>query len=298
MQHISKIGPSFIIQKEKLGPKEKEVAAYTLADVPQVEGNSSIRSKFNFLRAHNGYQKGHIHLLLGRTNKGKSTLIFSLIAEAILNGNRCLLYVSEGLKEEIRASIEAIIRLKHKEEVKKILSLVAFANDQSSFLQGHSIPEHWVDALFNYAGRSKAQIVFFDNFSTSPYGDASPEIQARFFKRVKERVETSKLPLFGAVHPTKSASPTKTLELADVRANSAFSTLPSLVYGFNDLSNGTRILEIIKSRKDGKINHTYYELNFKDLVSGGYYNKDKQIPANSAVKLLRQSNWQKPTTRN
>lgn len=292
--------PTFKLDKMVINKPVVETENLSLANVKIESEKSSIESKFNFIKAHRGYQPGHLHLLLGRTNKGKSTLILSLIAESVLNGHNCILYISEGLKHEIREGIEAIIRIK-REDSERHLKRVTLVNDEYFSVDEITNPARWVNKFFNLAYRTKSELVFFDNFSTSPFGDSSPEIQASFVRKIKEKAQSSNLPVFGAVHPTKNVSMTKKLELPDIRANLAFSSVPSFIYGFNDIpqKGGIRILEILKARKNGAvITGTYYELFYKSLKGEGYYHKDVLIPTATAEKTLRANTWQKPTARN
>lgn len=289
---------TFKIDLESLEKNNKEAKSnpYSLEQIHEKEIKQTFKTKFNFLNDHKGIQQGHLHILLGRTNKGKSALVQSLICENMINGYKTLLLLSEGEKGDIKRIINSVLSLKYKEESTKIetmKNLILISERDLNFSNIHD-PQSWINSFFYFIKEYKIEIAYIDNFSTCTFADSSPDIQAQFVKFLCQKIQDYNIPLFGVVHQSKSVSPDKELEIEDIRANSAFMNSPSFVYALNNFSNvddNLRIIKILKSRLDGKIIGNYYEVTFRQVKSEGFYSKDQKLDK-CTVKSIISSNKQ------
>ncbi|EQC47500.1 circadian clock protein KaiC [Bacteriovorax sp. Seq25_V] len=267
---------------------------YSLENIEEKTIIQSFKTKFNFLNSHKGLQRGHLHMLLGRTNKGKSALIQSLATENIINNYKTLLFLSEGEKGDVKRRINSILSLRYKDTESKIevmKNLILIDESDLDVTKVHD-PQSWLGSLFKFIKDFNIQIAYIDNFSTCSFADSTPEIQAQFVKNLCQKIQNYQIPLLGAVHQSKSVLPNKELDIEDIRANSAFMNSPSFIYALNNFSNldqELRIIKILKSRIDGKIIGNSYKLSFKTTKTDGFYNKDEKVE-NFWVKNLFFSN--------
>lgn len=261
---------------------EKALNPYSLENIKEKEITQSFKTKFNFLNSHKGLQRGHLHMLLGRTNKGKSALVQSLATENIINNYKTLLFISEGEKGDVKRRINSILSLRYRDTESKIevmKNLILIEESDLDVTKVHD-PQSWLGSLFKFIKDFNIEIAYIDNFSTCSFADSTPEIQAQFVKILCQKIQNYQIPLLGAVHQSKSVPPNKELDIEDIRANSAFMNSPSFIYALNNFANldqDLRILKILKSRIDGKIIGNSYKLLFKTTKTDGFYNKDEKV---------------------
>ncbi|CBW25675.1 hypothetical protein BMS_0772 [Halobacteriovorax marinus SJ] len=276
---------------------------YSLNTIKISENNKEFKTKYKFLKAHNGLQAGHIHLLLGRTNKGKSTLIHSLMAENSLNGYRVLLFLSEGNKSDIKEAIEPVLDIKARSEKDKqeLLERILLIDRNDISDEASYCPRIWVKDLFKVINEQKIDILYIDNFSTSSYGDSAPEVQANLIQILNRTAQRYLIPVFGAIHQAKSVSPDKELSLIDIRSNSAFMNISSFIYAINDFYNldkSLRILKILKSRKYSEAIDKYFELTYKKVKRQGFYSKNMEITEQTAKRYFVENSRRRLSGRN
>jgi len=281
MKKVIIIKPTFKLPEIQHEPnKNIPNNLYSLNNVRIKNTTKKFKTTFQFLNCHGGLQAGHLHLLLGRTNKGKSTLILSLILENIINGHKVLLFLSEGLKSDVKKVIEAYLSTRYKEQstIKETIDRLLVVKDSDLDTPNETLNARlWINSLFKIVKEQQVEIVYFDNFSTCSFSDSSPEIQAQFIRSLNSITENLEIPVFGSVHPAKTVSPKKELVLDDIRANSAFINIPSNIYALNDFSNidnNTRIIKILKLRRYGDLVGKYFQLAFKKINHEGIYIKD------------------------
>ena len=285
--------PTFKLPESQNEPNKKiPDNIYSLNNIQIRNTTKSFKTIFNFLNCHSGLQAGHLHLLLGRTNKGKSTLILSLILENIINGHKVLLFLSEGLKSDVKKVIEASLSTKYKEQsiIKETINRLLVVKDSDLDTPNETLNARlWINSLFKIVKEQQVKIVYFDNFSTCSFSDSAPEIQAQFIRSLNSITENLEIPVLGTVHPAKTVSPEKELGLDDIRANSAFINIPSNIYALNDLSNidnTKRVIKILKLRRNGDLVGKYFQLTFKKINDEGIYIKDSFLTLNDANKLF------------
>lgn len=272
--------------------KEKTFNNYSLNSINDVEVVEYIKTKYKFLKDSDGFRRGHFHLLLGRTNKGKSTLINSLVIENILNNYRVAIFLTEGSKEDFKHQIKSILEVKCREKklsTNEAIERITAITQKDLSLDSQSSPSIWVNSVFDILRARKVDILYIDNFSTSAYGDSDPYTQTNFIKTLSIESSENKITLFGAIHQSKGVNSYKKLETNDIRSNSIFINNPSYIYSLNDLSiNGTeyRILEILKSRNDFDSVGSFYNLQFRKIKKSGFYSKNPKLPSIEANKLF------------
>lgn len=258
---------------------------------PRNSKTEFIKSKFNFINSHNGLHKGHLHVLLGRTNKGKSALILEIIIENAINHVKSLLYLSEGHKQDIRSQVDEILNLKKiaPEKHESILNNILIADESDLKGNYNEEPEFWINALTRYSRTYSVDLLFIDNISGLKYGNSSPDEQVRFVKYLNDSAIRENIAIFLAVHQAKSVDHLKELELQDVRANQNFTSIPSYVYALNDFANlerNKRIVRVLKSRNYGDAIDKYFELFFKSVKKSGFYQKDREISQKIAKSIF------------
>lgn len=249
---------------------------------PPSSNNEVVESRFNFIKAHGGLQVGHVHVLLGRTNKGKSAIILEIILDNAQQNIKTLLFLSEAKKDDIRIQVDNLLAVKKIDEslYDSIRDNIIIVTQSDLKGQYNESPRHWINALTAIARSLTCKVLIIDNISGIKYGNATPDEQVEFIQYLNDSTQRDNLVTFLAVHQAKSVDPSKELELHDVRANQNFTSIPSYVYAVNDFNNLTkekRIIKILKSRNCGSAIGKYFELFFNSKKVIGFYEKDREI---------------------
>lgn len=142
------------------------------SEVEKLDEKWHYHSRFNFLAQHMGVRPNKLHLLMGTTGSGKSTVVKSIIADASKDA-KILVYLTEEKKEEYA----------------QVLDKLGYNRDNVSFFEELSIP-----AKMDYRSKlfvireaiiaSEAQILVFDNVTTSALYEGTHQTQNAFIDQL------------------------------------------------------------------------------------------------------------------
>jgi hypothetical protein len=162
-------------------------------------------SDFNFLSAHKGHRPGNLHLYIGVAHGGKSTLIRSLILDAlrkVQKNKKVVIWLSEETEQDFL--IEFSMAMKFFDQTDAILLYKKLRIYSEMNLSKHFKNES-LTQKFNYfvneINKEDVDIVFFDNVTTSEfYMDQDIETQSYFIKQLKEKTGAAKVPMVLVAH--------------------------------------------------------------------------------------------------
>ena len=150
------------------------------------------KSNFKFLQEHNGLRPSNLHLILGSTHIGKSTLVRSILADlARYNSDytRCLVWLSEESVKDFTLEFSCIGIPKELIENIRVISE-----------QDIGLSERETAQIFQ-AEASKSSIVIFDNITTSCfYMDKKVEVQSSVATFLKHLVNKVNIPIILVAH--------------------------------------------------------------------------------------------------
>ncbi len=162
-------------------------------------------SDYKFLNAHKGHRPGNLHLYLGVAHGGKSTLIRSLILDALKRvgtDKKILVWLSEESENDFLIEFSMALRGFDQADAISIFKKLVVHSELS--FSKHFKNED-VSNKFKYfkdaIGRSDIDLIFYDNITTSCfYMDQQIETQSFFIKEVKEVVGEINKPLIFVAH--------------------------------------------------------------------------------------------------
>ena len=220
------------------------------------------QSLFGFLNAHNGFRRGCMHLAIGTTGGGKSTLTRSIIRDVICNnGDNVLLglWLSEetisDYKQQLSIGLPVMDRL-----------LKTDAQSELEFTDGFTEMR-----FFEWLEFTKPDIVIFDNITTSKfYMDKRPDAQAAFATKLKNITKKLNFALVLIAHTDSSASDSQKgiLNINHIRGAKTICNLVEFAYILQRFEIGQGFfptLRVVKSRSQ-ELLHSLYLLKYENKL--------------------------------
>ena len=194
------------------------------------------KSKFEFVNSSYSFRPKEWHLLLGSQGKGKSTLSRSLLFELAQNGVKVLYYSTEETEHQFKTMCYlAQLQDAHLENI-------YFVHDKDMFTKAGDDLELWETFFVAELVRSGAQIVFFDNITTSRfYGNKHVEEQGKFADQLKEICQRGERPFFIVAHTKKGVMDSSSQEITgqDIRGNANVSNMSENLLVFRMIKETT-----------------------------------------------------------
>lgn len=180
-------------------------------------------SAFGFLNSHNGFRRGAIHLVIGNTSGGKSTLIRSLVRDLILHPKNKI-HLGIWLSEESINEYKAMLS-KGMPSTEELLRSEAFSEMDEMGATS--------ETLFKWLEMIRPDVLIYDNITTSRfYLDKKPEVQASFVLRLKEATKRLGMATILVAHTDSSVNQSHKgfIELNMVRGSKQISNMAEFAY--------------------------------------------------------------------
>lgn len=204
-------------------------------------------SMFFFLKAHKGYRKGNIHLLLGSSGGGKSTLVRSMLIDALPRvSKKILVWLSEETADDFKMEISKTGLIDHG---RSLLDKMDIFSEQDSDIKN-------CDEMFFYLSellsQNKYDMVFLDNITTSLiYMDRRPNEQASVSKELKKLCQKIDIPMILIAHTGAEISDTtpRTINPNDIRGSKTIINLSQFIYILQRFMNNEKIFQTLRIAK-------------------------------------------------
>jgi len=162
-------------------------------------------SDFKFLTSHRGHRPGKLHLYLGVAHGGKSTLIRSLILDALKRVDakkKVFVWLSEETEKDFLIEFSMALKSLDQKDAKILVKKLVIFSELSFTNHFKHEPMSEKFKYFKQAvNREDVDLIFFDNVTTSCfYMDQQIETQSFFIKEVKEVIANANKPLIFVAH--------------------------------------------------------------------------------------------------
>lgn len=157
----------------------------------------------NFLDDHFGFRPGCLHVLMGSTGKGKSTLAHSLIC-TLGEKAELLLYLTEESPERVEMKLAA-----KDVDVSYLMPKLQMLHER--MLLNHMTPDtplSFLRALSDELAKTEAKILIIDNLTTSAFFDGKFSASATIIAGLKNIAEKFNIPVFILAHTKKGINET------------------------------------------------------------------------------------------
>ena len=274
--------------KEESLSKEKNLL---LSNQIIIHSKKHFNTPYLFLNETKALAQKNFNLIVGRTGKGKTDLMVSIVSHNLLSGLTVAIFLSEGEISDFKRQLQEILG-----KETKLLSKIAIFNEEKVGLNQIGDPSIWNNKVLNILRDYSPDIFYFDNLSTIKFTNSNPEIEAYFIKDLVGKVRSQDICITALIHPSKSCHPMYGIGEESIRGNSAHVNLASNIFAFNNFINldkTLRIITVLKSRDFGEVANRSYQLKFKKLKFRGFYPKDQKITEIEAKRYFAQNNRQK-----
>lgn len=241
-------------------------------------------SDYFFLTEHKGHRPGALHLYLGVAHGGKSTLMRSLIIDALKRcdkDKKVLIWLSEETENDFLIEFSMALKTMAKEDARVLLRKLLIHSEMnfSKLFKKDDIKTKWL-YFKETIHDEKIDLIFFDNLTTSEfYMDRTIEDQSYFIKTLKEEVAEARKPLIMVAHTGADITENshRLISMNDVRGCKSVINLIQYCYilqrfQLNDIYYPT--LRITKHRGQSVENKMFYLFFDKEK---NLYVKDKSI---------------------
>jgi len=220
-------------------------------------------SGLNFLNAHNGLRRKSMHLLLGTTGGGKSTMVRTLLRDIIFNPKNDA-QVSVWLSEESTADYKSQVAygLPSHDRLLKTQLMSELETQRVSEL----LFREWLDMF-------RPDVLIFDNITTSQlYNDKTAKEQAAFVMLIKKLTVEYNMATLLVAHTDAKATDTmgRLINLNDVRGSKSIANLVEFAYVLQRFEIGTNYFSSLRVEKhrSQELKHKLFSLNYnKELRS-------------------------------
>jgi ABC-type cobalamin/Fe3+-siderophores transport system ATPase subunit len=222
-------------------------------------------SKFMFLRSHNGFRNGKLHLLLGASSGGKSTVVRSLLFEVLSatpKGKKVLVWLSEESLNDFKTELHKTGII---EKGKPLLEKLLLFSEQEYI--GKS-PQEFQSKLGKYADSGEISFIFFDNMTTSKiYADMHPTMQVNvmgFLKSITQRNNIATL-LVAHTGATVRGGAKQLIDMNDIRGSKSPVNMVEFLYVLQTVQVRDRMIVTvaIQKHRGQDISGKYYQLRYE-----------------------------------
>lgn len=230
-----------------------------------------VHSGLGFLNSHNGLRRGSMHLVLGTTGGGKSTLMRTLIRDILFRKENSKIKLGLWLSEE-----EA-------KDYKQQLSFGVPSNDVllNAYVESElAMPNNFMARFTEWIEAMDFDVLIFDNVTTSAmYMDQKADAQAAFAKRMKLLTKKMNCATIIVAHTDAEIHDgiERLININDIRGSKSICNLVEFAYILQRFELDKQFfptIRIVKHRSQELI-HSLYSLEYNKVLRS--FEKDSAI---------------------
>jgi predicted ATP-dependent serine protease len=247
---------------------------YTKEEAEQYEKELkvvNVHTSMNFLNAHNGIRFGSLHLILGTTGGGKTTLTRTLLRDFLFKKENQGLTIGLWLSEESLKSYKMqLSQTLPSHDV--LLSTKAFSEmDHENVSEMHFI--EWINTY-------QPNILIIDNITTSKfYMDLPAKDQARFATKLKSITAKHNIATILIAHTDAEVHDgiERLININDIRGSKTIANLVEFAYILQRFELGKTFFPTIRTVKhrSQELEHSLHFLHYEKMIRA--FTKDSPL---------------------
>lgn len=219
----------------------------------------AIKTRLNFLLEHNGLRKGFLHMILGSTGGGKTTLVRSILKDILHNNGddqKVLLWLSEESADDYKSEMSFGIT--------KGLDNVTIFSEMDSLRK----PDEYMFILSEYIKSETPDVVLIDNVTTSSfYASLRPNDQGEVVLAIKRLAKENNCAVILVAHTRAEANDNcgRLIHENDVRGGKSISNIVEFLYIMQRFEIGSTMFPTLRLRKarGQDVEKSLFTLGFK-----------------------------------
>lgn len=203
------------------------------------------KSSFEFLRQHNGHRPGAVHVYLGDSHAGKSTLVRSIVMDAVSNNPEIKIGLWLSEESVLDFSAELYLCRPPRELTDRILAFSELDLEADD-------PLIYAKTINDLCAKHQFDLFIIDNITTSKlYVDRTPKEQAAMAYGFKKLASKFAFPLILVAHTSTGANQnSKALFVPDdIRGSRTIVNLANFFYIIQNFIIGNQINSTIRVEK-------------------------------------------------
>ena len=192
------------------------------------------KSRFNFLNAHNGLRPGKVHMMVGATGCGKSSLVRAMAIDCAISA-KTMIHLSEENDRDYAYAINQQLN------DKDILSRIAvYSEKHVNSKIGLESLDQWFYMLESRIKAFDPEVIFIDNLSTSfLYISCSFQEQNEAIQRLVDIAQKNQVAIVVVIHTKKDVNDNhkSLIQPEDVRGTAMSALTFPYVYIFQNFRN-------------------------------------------------------------
>lgn len=244
-------------------------------------------SKFNHLKAVNGWRRGELHTFIAGKGEGKSTLIRAWILELLACGKRVFIRLSEEPAQDFKDSLMVFMgdASAHLLENLFVDSEMDFHDESQSNIDFKNIRAGYLDDLDYRIKDFRADVFIYDNFTTGVLS-RKKFLEERLAIELRSIAHVNQIPVIVAAHTSKGFKKLSFVTGDDIRGNMMLANTAAYIITlttFWDLSPPVAVLFWDKARHHSKANKQLFKIAFDKRFN--IFTGDHSLPMESFFEI-------------
>lgn len=217
------------------------------------------------LRDHNGFRPGEMHILVGIKGGGKSSLFRTWMCECLFHSKRVYIRLSEEPSQTYQD--EVIVNLGR---IMDVSGLDTIKTDSERELSHDQLGAQYFEDLKIRLRNFRADILFFDNFTTSELSECGVQVQGKNAKALRDLAGALNIPVIVASHTGKGFKGNSIATGDDARGNMTLVNTAPYVYSINVFDGRPGMPTILftdKARHHPFANKSFYQLTYNKEIT-------------------------------
>lgn len=271
---------TFELSNEEIQEQITKLENFELAETP-----------FKFLNAHKGLRKQSIHLLVAHAGSGKTSLVRSMV-RSLAAHHKVLLWASEENKNQIEVRFSQ--KFKSFTEIRSNISLITDKRIKELIgnnVKGEEMVKQVGQQIRWAIKENQAEVLIFDNITTSVFYDCMIETSTLFIAMLKELAEEMNIPVFIIAH-VESRQKLSYFKADSIRGNKGLVNVADYTYCFYKFVQNSGfgiavhpIIFVEKSRHHDEAVGRHYLL----VYDQGVYTEDSEISFETVKRFYKES---------
>lgn len=213
------------------------------------------KTDLNFLKQHKGFKRQSLHTFVGKSGKGKTTIIRTLILDFLKNNpeKNIFLWISEETAEDLKREMMDYKDIFFNKDSRLYIEVEKKGQEEKS--------EYFFKRMYEAVTVERCDLILFDNITTSSVYKGNPSYQENVTEDLKQFVIDMNVSMVVIAHTKKSMNQHSLITAEDVNGSQELIKITPYLYILQMFEIGNskkQTLHVEKCRAFDIINSFYH----------------------------------------